>query len=108
MHFTKNEVFHTQFPADLVTFTEEILKGKLHFLCSDGAMLASALPFFYVLSGCDTTSSIFVKAKRPMMDAKLFPETTKVFVKLAPVQKKVKYTKKILRTILCCNVQCHV
>ena len=25
----------TQFPADLVTFTEEILNGKLHFLCSD-------------------------------------------------------------------------
>ena len=23
-----------QFPADLVTFTEETLKGKLHFLCS--------------------------------------------------------------------------
>ena len=23
-----------QFPADLVTFTEEILNGKLHFLCS--------------------------------------------------------------------------
>ena len=23
-----------QFPADLVTFTEEILSGKLHFLCS--------------------------------------------------------------------------
>ena len=23
-----------QFPADLVTFTEEILKGKFHFLCS--------------------------------------------------------------------------
>ena len=23
------------FPADLVTFTEEILDGKLHFLCSD-------------------------------------------------------------------------
>ena len=23
-----------QFPADLVTFTEEILTGKLHFLCS--------------------------------------------------------------------------
>ena len=22
-----------QFPADLVTFTEEILNGKLHFLC---------------------------------------------------------------------------
>ena len=24
-----------QFPADLVTFTEEILNKKLHFLCSD-------------------------------------------------------------------------
>ena len=24
-----------QFPADLVTFTEEILHGNLHFLCSD-------------------------------------------------------------------------
>ena len=24
-----------QFPADLVTFTEEILNGKLHFLCID-------------------------------------------------------------------------
>ena len=23
-----------QFPADLVTFTEEIFNGKLHFLCS--------------------------------------------------------------------------
>ena len=27
------EVFR-QFPADLVTFTEKILNGKLHFLCS--------------------------------------------------------------------------
>ena len=24
-----------QFPANLVTFTEEILNEKLHFLCSD-------------------------------------------------------------------------
>ena len=24
-----------QFPADSVTFTEEILNGKLHFLCSE-------------------------------------------------------------------------
>ena len=24
-----------QFPAELVTFTEEIFNGKLHFLCSD-------------------------------------------------------------------------
>ena len=24
-----------QFPADLLTFTEEILNGKVHFLCGD-------------------------------------------------------------------------
>ena len=29
-----------QSPADLVTFTEEILSGKLHFLCSDPSMKA--------------------------------------------------------------------
>ena len=44
MHCTKNEVFHygflqqmwlkPQFPADLVTFTEEILNGRLYFLIS--------------------------------------------------------------------------
>ena len=30
-HCTKNEVFHYGFPEDLVTFTEEIHNGKLHF-----------------------------------------------------------------------------
>ena len=29
------KTFIAQKPADLVTFTEEILTGKLHFLCSD-------------------------------------------------------------------------
>ena len=28
------------FPADLVTFTEEILNGKLHFLCSKDSRLS--------------------------------------------------------------------
>ena len=30
--YYKSEI---HFPADLVTFTEEILNGKLHFRCSD-------------------------------------------------------------------------
>ena len=29
------ETMTLEFPADLVTFTEEILNAKLHFLCSD-------------------------------------------------------------------------
>ena len=35
-HCTKNEVFDQGFPnpADMVTFTEEVLNGELHFLCS--------------------------------------------------------------------------
>ena len=32
--------FKDIFPADLVTFTEESLNGKLHFLCSDGLDIA--------------------------------------------------------------------
>ena len=46
IHCTKNKVFPlrissvnvTKF-ADLVTITEEILNGKLHFLCSDSYLL---------------------------------------------------------------------
>ena len=33
-----------QFPADLVTFTEEILNGKLHFFCSVKYALVRKLP----------------------------------------------------------------
>ena len=35
--FLKNilRVFVGRFPADLVTFTEEILNGKHHFLCGE-------------------------------------------------------------------------
>ena len=32
--------------ADLVTFTEEILKGKLHFLCSVGPIHTIMMEFF--------------------------------------------------------------
>ena len=32
--FSKCDQTNPQFPADLVTFTEEIHNGKLHFLCS--------------------------------------------------------------------------
>ena len=28
---------NSQFPGDLVTFTQEILNGNLHILCSDGS-----------------------------------------------------------------------
>ena len=34
MKFSTEQKFSIQFPADMLTFTEEILNGKLHFLCS--------------------------------------------------------------------------
>ena len=33
--------------ADLVTFTEETLNGKLHFLCSAYAQVSNHVDFFY-------------------------------------------------------------
>ena len=36
-----------QFHVDLVTFTEEILIGKLHFLCSECSPLLQCVPIFY-------------------------------------------------------------
>ena len=36
-----------QFPVDLVTFTEEILNGKLHFLCSfNQVIIVDAIKLF--------------------------------------------------------------
>ena len=34
-HSCLTDTVVSQFPADLATFTEEILNGKLHFLCSE-------------------------------------------------------------------------
>ena len=36
---------NSQFPADLVTFTEEIVDGKLHFLCSDSLTTLQMFPY---------------------------------------------------------------
>ena len=38
-----------QVPADLVTFTEEIINGKLHFLCSVGGGILDKKYFFETL-----------------------------------------------------------
>ena len=71
-------------------------KGKdlkyiaVHRIASNlGVMSASVLSFFHSLSDCDTTSSIFGKSPKTFYDAwKLFPEITKVFVKLTSVPEK--------------------
>ena len=48
----KFSIKNPQFPADLVTFTEEILNGKLHFLRSESSLifgtvrLGFSLPFY--------------------------------------------------------------
>ena len=47
-----------QFPADLVTFTDEILNGKLHFLCSVFLRILSVLGVFRD-PGCTSVLCIF-------------------------------------------------
>ena len=37
-----------QFPADLITFTDEILNGNLHFLCRERSRKSSHLDNFHV------------------------------------------------------------
>ena len=44
-----------QFPAELVTFTEEILNGKLHFLCS----VRISSPNFWSFFKFEKTPTIF-------------------------------------------------
>ena len=46
------------FPADLVTFTEEILNGKLHFLCSD------VYPFVHWILNFYNLNDYFADLKR--------------------------------------------
>ena len=69
-------------------------------------------PFFHALNVCNTTSSIFGKSKKTFYDAwTFFPEITKVFAKLAYVQQKSEIYEKrycLIRTIICCDIQCHV
>ena len=50
-----------QFPADLVTFTEEILNGKLYFLCSEKLVFDRVLNT--LLSSWVKHSSTWVMAK---------------------------------------------
>ena len=41
-------------PADFVTFIEEILNGKLHFLCSVWSEDGMIIGFDYVINSCST------------------------------------------------------
>ena len=48
-----------QFPADLVTFTEKIFNGKLHFLCSVSCEFCYFFPEQLVQNPCITQNIVF-------------------------------------------------
>ena len=48
----------------MVTFTEEILRGKLHFLCSKGEVLAAISGKTEKLRNMDPSDSIWFLIKR--------------------------------------------
>ena len=52
---------NVQFPADLVTFTEEIINGKFHFLCSDkNPFLWYYQKIIYVSSNQENENKIYL------------------------------------------------
>ena len=66
-----------QFPADLVTFTEEIINGKLHFLCSVTSILWYDLfkkITVALLEHIHQRHCYFEKAQKKKTKKKLFPE----------------------------------
>ena len=55
---------NSQFPSDLVTFTEEILNGKLHVLRS----ARFSYPFVILVDGCP----FFARTSLASLDLKVF------------------------------------
>ena len=49
---------NTHFPADLVMFAEEILNGKLHFLCNINVYLGTTMVSARRYFGTSTTPAI--------------------------------------------------
>ena len=70
---TKSAVSCFQFPADLVTFTEEILDGKLHFLCSD-TFFKEHLPVAATYRKIPVLESLFNSDYCKMFKSKYFEE----------------------------------
>ena len=51
-----------QFSADLITFTEETLNGKLHFLCSVENFVLYKKIFYAKINIADLTTQIDVRS----------------------------------------------
>ena len=48
-----------QFHADLITLTEEILKGKLHFLCSDQGITDTLIKLMLTIDNNESQRNVF-------------------------------------------------
>ena len=62
----QKRMFSIKFPADLVTFTEDILNGRLYFLCNDSSQLAekafsSACLYLVTLKNCSNIKILWIK-----------------------------------------------
>ena len=65
-----------QIPADLVTFTEEILNGKVHFLCC--GLQEKALLHFFVTEVHQrvTSKNCCTKSPKNWLDCSIWPNLT--------------------------------
>ena len=69
-----------QFSADLVTFTEEILDGKLYFLCNEKFLVAISLLYLHtkwgLIFGHDSYSDVLQDFEK-FTFSKFSPSTSK-------------------------------
>ena len=70
-----------QFPADLVTLTEKILNGKLHFLCSVWTSLIKSFPFDSNPFDMNATRNILNATIKYVLSTKKFKEPLSKAVK---------------------------
>ena len=81
VEFGRGKIYNTWQFTEYQTMEQNITEYQTDYQ----TISASALPFFYALSGCDAILSIFGKSKKPLMDENFF-QKLQAFVKLASVQ----------------------
>ena len=75
VEFGRGKIYNTWQFTEYQTMEQNVTEYQTDYQ----TISASALPFFYALSGCDATLSIFGKSKKTFSDGwKIFPEITGV------------------------------
>ena len=90
VEFGRGKIYNTRQFTEYQTMEQNVTEFQTDYQ----TISASALPFFYALSGCDPTLSIFGKSKKTSDGWKIFPDITGVCKTCICAVKKWKTRKK--------------